>query len=85
MDVRLSQSIAFLTYGLTNYLDVSLGLPLIHSAVAARTYNGVSYVGNGFGFHGFCCWELYSSHPGWISSHHAGAIWSGIARGNGFR
>ena len=68
MDVRLSQSIAFLTYGLANYLDVSLGLPLIHSAVAARTYNGVSYVGNGFGFNGSSCWESQHLHPDFQSS-----------------
>jgi hypothetical protein len=49
MDVRLSQDIAFLTYGATDRLDVSLGLPLVHSAVAARTYDGNIYAGTGFG------------------------------------
>jgi hypothetical protein len=56
MDVRLSQDIAFLTYGLTDRFDISVGLPVIHSAVAARTYNGTIYAGNGFGTNGSTCW-----------------------------
>jgi hypothetical protein len=47
MDVRLSQDIAFVTYGITDRIDVSVGLPLVHAAVAARTYNGILYDGNG--------------------------------------
>lgn len=47
MDVRLSQDIAFLTYGVTDSFDISVGLPMVHSAVAARTFNGVIYAGNG--------------------------------------
>jgi hypothetical protein len=56
MDVRLSQDIAFLTYGLTDRFDVSVGLPVIHSAVAARTYNGTIYAGNGYATNGSACW-----------------------------
>ena len=47
MDVRLSQDMAFITYGATNRFDVSVGLPMVHSAVAARTYNGQIYSGLG--------------------------------------
>jgi hypothetical protein len=35
MDVRLSQDMAFLTYGLTDRIAVSVGLPTVHAAVAA--------------------------------------------------
>src|SRR5579871_2444266 len=35
MDVRLSQNVAFVTYGVTSGLDISLGLPVVHAAVAA--------------------------------------------------
>ena len=47
MDVRLSQSVLFATYGITDRLDVSVGLPEVHAAVAARTYNGILYNGDG--------------------------------------
>jgi hypothetical protein len=47
MDVRLSQDVAFITYGITDRIDVSVGLPLVHAAVAARTYNGILYDGDG--------------------------------------
>jgi hypothetical protein len=47
MDVRLSQSVAFITYGVTDNFDFSVGLPMVHSAVAARTYEGVIYDGDG--------------------------------------
>jgi hypothetical protein len=49
MDVRLSQDITFLTYGVTDRFDISVGLPVVHSAVAAQTFGGVIYAGNGFG------------------------------------
>jgi hypothetical protein len=74
MDVRLSQNIAFLTYGVTDRLDVSLGLPLVHSAVAASTYNGTIYAGNGLGTFGSTCWCVSTFTPavanaslGWIN------------------
>jgi hypothetical protein len=47
MDVRLSEDVALITYGVTNRIDVSVGLPVVHSAVAARTYNGILYDGSG--------------------------------------
>ena len=49
VDVRLSQDIAFLSYGVTNRFDVSVGLPVVHAAVAARMYNGISWEGSGTG------------------------------------
>ena len=49
MDVRLSQDIAFVTYGVTDRFDVSVGLPMVHAAIAARTYNGILYDGDGHG------------------------------------
>lgn len=64
MDVRLSQNIAFLTYGVTNSLDVSLGLPMIHSAVSARTYDGTIYSGTGFDTPGSTCWCVNTFTPG---------------------
>ncbi len=48
-DVSLSQNMAFLTFGVTNRFDLSVGLPVVHTAVSARTYNGLIYVGNGIG------------------------------------
>ena len=47
LDVRLSQDLAFLTFGVTNRFDVSIGLPAVHSAVSSRSYNGVVYSGSG--------------------------------------
>ena len=47
LDVRLSQELAFITYGVTNRFDVSVGLPSVHSAVAATSYNGIVYSGTG--------------------------------------
>ena len=64
MDVRLSQNIAFLTYGVTDNFDVSVGLPMIHAAVSARTYNGTIYAGNGFGTNGSTCWCANTFTPG---------------------
>lgn len=39
MDVRLSQDVAFLTYGVTNRFDISVGLPMVHAGVSSRTSN----------------------------------------------
>jgi hypothetical protein len=47
MDVRLSQNLLVATYGITDRLDVSVGIPMVHAAVAARTYNGIIYDGDG--------------------------------------
>lgn len=67
MDFRLSQNMAFLTYGVTERFDVSLGLPLVHAAVQARTYNGIIYVGNGWGSQSTTnpnCWCTDTFTPG---------------------
>jgi hypothetical protein len=53
-DVRLSQDTAFITYGATNRIDVSVGLPMAHSSVAATSYNAEIYGGNGFAKPGDC-------------------------------
>ena len=79
LDVRLSQDIAFLTYGLTNKLDVSVGLPEVHAAVATTSYNGISYSGTGTDFNaGNQCWCINTFTPGvmnlaapYIGSAHA--------------
>jgi hypothetical protein len=66
LDVRLSQNIAFLTYGVTDRFDISLGLPVVHAAVAARTYNGTIYAGNGFNpALGGTCWCVDTFTPGY--------------------
>jgi hypothetical protein len=68
--VRLSQDVAFITYGITSRIDVSVGLPLVHAAVAARTYDGILYDGNGFagqtGAHAANanCWCAGTFNPG---------------------
>jgi hypothetical protein len=65
MDVRLSQDIAFFTYGVTDRFDVSVGLPLVHAAVASRTYNGLIYAGDGLGGQtGTNCWCVDTFTPG---------------------
>jgi len=63
MDVRLSQNTAFITYGATNRFDISVGLPMVHSSVAATTYNAQIYAGNGFGKIGDC-WCVNTFTPG---------------------
>jgi hypothetical protein len=67
MDIRLSQNMAFITAGLTNNLELSLGLPVVHSSVAARTYNGEIYSGDGLGGGGVAgvnCWCINTFSPG---------------------
>ena len=66
LDVRLSQDLAFLTFGVTNRFDVSVGLPTVHSAVSARSYNGVVYSGSGdeFKSDGTQCWCINTLTPG---------------------
>jgi hypothetical protein len=64
MDIRLSQDIAFLTYGVTNRFDVSLGLPVVHASMAASTTNGQIYVGDGLGGAGDNCWCTNTFTPG---------------------
>ncbi len=70
MDVRLSQDVAFITYGVTDRVDVSVGLPVVHAAVAARTYDGIIYDGNGLGGQqtsgNLNCWCAGTFNPGAI-------------------
>ena len=61
-DVRLSQNVAFLTYGITDKLDLSLAVPLVHAAVAATTYNSIVYGGAGTGDP--VCWCADTLLPG---------------------
>jgi hypothetical protein len=49
VDVRLSQNVAFLTYGVTSRLDVSVGLPVVHAAISAGDFNETIFSGDGFG------------------------------------
>jgi hypothetical protein len=62
MGIHLSQDITFLTYGVTDHFDVSVGLPVVHSGVAARTYDGSIYAGTGFG--NPTCWCVNTFTPG---------------------
>jgi len=64
VDVRLSQDLAFLTYGLTDRVDVSVGLPVVHAGVSATAYNGVLYAGEANGNAPFNCWCQNTFAPG---------------------
>jgi hypothetical protein len=65
LDVRISQDITFLTYGVTNRFDVSLGLPVVHAGVASTAYNGIIYSGTGTDFKaGDKCWCVDTFTPG---------------------
>jgi hypothetical protein len=65
LDVRLSQDLAFLTFGVTNRFDVSVGLPSVHAAVASTAYNGVIYSGQGNGSSvADQCWCVNTFSPG---------------------
>ena len=65
LDVRLSQEIAFLTMGVTNRFDISVGFPLVHASVAATSYNGIVYSGSGLEFTGGNkCWCMNTLTPG---------------------
>lgn len=47
-DVRLSQNVAFLTYGVTSRFDVSVGFQVAHASISSQTTYGQIYVGDGF-------------------------------------
>jgi hypothetical protein len=64
MDVRLSQELAFLTYGVTDRVDATLGLPIVHAAVGATAYNGQIFTGAGLGTNGNNCWCMNTFSPG---------------------
>lgn len=62
--LRLDQNIAFLTYGLTNRLDVSVGLPLVHTAVSATTFGAQIYnTGNPTTNPAGNCWCVQTFDP----------------------
>ena len=62
MDIRLSQNVAFLTYGLTDRIDVSVGLPMVHAAEESRTYDATLYGGAAVGAP--FCWCVDTFTPG---------------------
>lgn len=68
LDVRLSQDLAFVTYGATDRVDVSVGIPMVHSAVAATAYNALVFTGDGLGGGGpqagSNCWCMNTLSPG---------------------
>jgi hypothetical protein len=65
LDVRIAQDVTFLTYGVTNRFDVSVGLPAVHAAVASRAYNGIIYSGTGLGTSpADKCWCVNTFTPG---------------------
>jgi hypothetical protein len=65
MDARLSQNVAFLTYGVTGRFDVSVALPVVHAAVSAQISQADIYVGNGFNNNGNGnCWCVDTFTPG---------------------
>jgi hypothetical protein len=65
MDVRLSQNVAFLTYGLTSRFDVSVGLPVVHAAVSAAITEADIFAGNGFNNNvSGNCWCVDTFTPG---------------------
>jgi hypothetical protein len=55
-DVRVSQNMALLTFGVTSRFDVSVGLPVVHTAISAGGYTVAIYGGNGLGMEGNHCW-----------------------------
>lgn len=64
MDVRLSQNVAFLTYGLTSRFDISVGLPIVHASTSAGVYGETIYAGDGFGTGTSHCWCQGTLTPG---------------------
>jgi hypothetical protein len=85
-DVRLSQDIAFITVGLTNRVELSVGLPMVHAAVAATSYNAVVYSGSGTG--GLLgpgnCWCINTLAPGTFQLSQQGQIGTGSMAKTGF-
>src|SRR5262249_13626950 len=75
-DIRLSQDIAFITAGVTDRIEVSVGLPVVHSAVAATAYNATVFSGAGTG--GATgpgnCWSINTLSPGTFVLSQPGVI-----------
>ncbi len=65
MNVHLSQDITFITFGLTDHTDVSVGLPVVNSGVVAETHDGMIYTGTGFANDPHSsCWCVNTFTPG---------------------
>ncbi len=81
VDVRLGQNVAFLTYGLTDRLDVSVGLPVVHASITGETANAEIYVGAGNGKSGLTntnCWCLDTLTPGVAPVNRSGLQLPGV-------
>jgi hypothetical protein len=81
VDVRLGQNIAFLTYGLTDRLDVSVGLPIVHASISGEATNAQIYIGDGTGQSGQAntnCWCLDTFTPGVAPVNRSGLQLPGV-------
>ena len=88
-DVRLSQDIAFITTGLTNRVELSVGLPMVHAAVASTAYNGIVYSGAGLGNPSGSaqpgnCWCINTLSPGTFRLTQPGVIGAASMAKTGF-
>jgi len=83
-DVRLSQNVAFLTYGVTSRIDVSVGLQVVHASISSQTSNGVNFAGNGnnnFVVNGQKqgnCWCVDTFTPGLAPGANGASLTSGL-------
>jgi len=87
VDVRLGQNIAFLTYGVSDRVDVSVGLPIVHASISAETADALIYVGDGLGHSknpNINCWCLDTFTPGKINLQLPGVINSAATSNTGF-
>lgn len=73
-DVRLSQDIAFFTAGVTDRIEVSLGLPTVHASVASTAYDATVFGGAGNGSQQGNCWCINTLSPGTFVLTHPGII-----------
>jgi hypothetical protein len=92
-DVRLSQDLAFFTYGVTSRFDVSVGLTVVHAGVTASTYNLAGFSGNGFanasgintaygnGLGGGNCWCVDTLTPGSAPGSRSAPTGAGLFQG----
>jgi len=81
MNVHLSQDITFLTFGITDRIDVSAGVPVVHTGVAASTYDPMIYAGNGTHVSPNTCWCVNTLTPGVETLQYAGAIgYAGLSK-----
>jgi hypothetical protein len=84
MDVRLSQNVAFLTYGVTSRFDVSVGLPVVHAAVSAAIPGAGIFAGDGFNNNNSGnCWCADTFTPGSPPGSPAAPNGQGLILGQG--